>query len=444
MKRLLLSGLVLTAVVSAWGPPERVDRKPDNYVTYDNDIKVSRDGTPFIVWSECKRETYFEKVMFARRDHDTWTIPVNVSRDSGDLRQPTITLDRNGMPIVVWTEYYTGRVRFVRFLGDSWSIPKLCFSTHYGWTPVLVTAPDGRVHLQFEKPGAPGVIWHSYYIPEADSWAKPCTVAYCPSDPLGWSDLTADRNSHLHSVWMDYSTYGVGYAYNDGTGWSEPVQLPDPSRHQSCSPRIVCDSFCRPHVVWQEYSGGYPTYYTYFNGDSWSAPLRLFSPGRPQICLDSFNLLQIIAGTMSYFVRVVRLDTAWSQVESLYPGGLFSFAVSRELIHLLYSPSDFCLYYRCGSLLPGVEENGSEPNRCFRPIGFGSLRFVEFELDYAEDVVIKLFESTGRCATRFYLGRMGAGRHRVRILDNSPGSGVRFVVVEAGKRVAGYKCILVR
>ncbi|MGB9741978.1 MAG: hypothetical protein ACPL0F_02300 [bacterium] len=294
---LLLTGLVLIiSPTSAWTPPQRVDRKPDNYVTYDNDIAVDRDGIPHIVWSECKRETYDEKVMYARRSGDTWTIPVNVSRDSGDFLVVAIAIDTLGVPMVVWSKEYEARIRYSRLVGDTWSVPRLVFPIG-AWTPRLVVDHHNRIHLLCESPGTSrGVIWHSYYIPEADSWAKPCTVAFCPTRPLGWSDITVDRYDRLHAVWMDYQTYGIGYSYKDSSGWAIPMQLPDPSSGQSCGPTIACDSLGRPHVVWEERSNGYWIYYSWFDGDSWSTPFLLFEQwgGTPEIVGDKYNRLHVV------------------------------------------------------------------------------------------------------------------------------------------------------
>ncbi|MEO0068204.1 MAG: T9SS type A sorting domain-containing protein [candidate division WOR-3 bacterium] len=452
MKRLLLSGLILfISLASAWTPPERVDRKPDNYVTYDNDIAVDRNGTPHIVWSECKRETYYEKVMYARRDGDTWTIPVNVSRDSGDFLVVAIAIDTFGVPIVVWSKEYEARIRYSRLVGDTWSVPKLVFPI-YAFTPRLVVDHHNRIHLLCESPGtSEGVIWYSYYISDADSWAEPCTVAFCPSRGLGWSNITVDRYDRLHAVWMDYQTYGLGYSYKDSSGWSEPMRLPDPSgSHQSCDPAVACDLLGRPHVVWEERSGGYWIYYSMFDGDSWSTPFLLYEEGggRPQIVCDRYNRLHVVWACDYGLRHKIKADTGWiGPIVVTERSGLLALTAGTEALHLATRLSGFCLYYLSHNLSEGVEENGLLNNienspRLMVPGMTKNGLEVGYIISKETEVLLEVFDVQGRCVWQRRVGKQKSGWYKLRV--PAPCAGLYFVRLIAGPVILTRRCVKVK
>jgi len=440
--------LAAAAAVLAWTPPERVDRRPDNYVVYCNDIAVGPDGTPHIVWSECPRETYFEMIKYSRRDHDTWTIPINISRDSGDLRTPTIVVDSTGVPLVVWTEESSQRVRYVRFLGDTWSIPKLCFPTG-GITPRLTIDSRNRIHLLFENCGRPGVIWYSYYISEADSWAQPCTVAFAPFE-LGWSDLTVDRQDYLHAVWMSWTTLNIEYSFNDGTGWSEPVEVPNPAPGtQAAIPRVATDTFNQPHVVWDETR----VYYSCKDGDTWTAARRLYEDwsGYPVICSDSLNQLHVVFVVGRNFPAlwyIVKGESGWTQPEFLTDtAGLAELIVHDTLLHLAYR-KDWFLYYTSRSVRAAVAEPAPEtPARSLLTTCtiVGAELTIRYRLAEAAGVRLVIYDTAGRCIRSMDLGCRPPGTctQKLRISELGP-PGAYVVELEQGGYRQCRKVITVR
>jgi len=410
--------LLQAGYLLAWTTPERVDRRPEGYVVYLHDIAIGRGGTPSVVWSECKSGTCYEKIMFSRRAGDTWTVPLNISRDSGDIRTPAIALDANGYPIVVWSEESYARMRYVHFLGDTWSLPKPCFP-YTGITPRLASDCRGRVHLLYEDLASHGGIWYSYYLPIPDSWTTPTRVALGAGE-LGWSSLAVDRFDHLHAVWMDYGTNGLSYAHNDGAGWSAPSPLPDPAPDdQSCEPRIAVDTLARPHVVWQERSGDYWLYYSGRDADSWSSPRRLTpqSSGPPVVCSDSLSKVYVLYGWYDGLRCIVRTDTAWSAPERISDTtAMQEVASDGRLVHVIWRSADRSLYYSNNGV-PGVGEapsTGSPPVsfRVETPMG---LLVVRFSLSATSRVVLSVFDPTGRRALERDLGTLSVGVHSISV-----------------------------
>jgi hypothetical protein len=312
-KMRLVAGVVLAAAALAWSPAERVDRKPENYRTYLPCMAVGADGSLHAVWSESPESGFLQKVMYARRQGDTWTIPVSISRDSGDIRTPAIVVDSTGKALVVWSEESYARMRFVRQLGDTWSVPKLCFSSN-GITPRLAVDGTGRVHLLYEEIGGLDAIWYSRYVPEGDTWDTPTLVAD-DSGVLGWSDMAVDAQDRLHAVWMNYGTDGIDYANNDGTGWTAPMALPDPAPDwQSTRPRIVVSAAMKPEVVWEERWGGQWVYYSQLVGDTWTTPYRVSTEegARPAIATWCPIETDVAWGGSMGILHVTRPDTGTS------------------------------------------------------------------------------------------------------------------------------------
>jgi len=435
--------LIMAGCLFAWSAPERVDRKPDGYIARLLDIAASDDGTPHVVWSECPSGTYHEKVMYARKLQDTWSIPENISRDSGDIRVPAIIIDSRGAPFVVWWEEGSGWFKYVRLIGDTWSVPKLTF-VQAAAIPRLAMDSHGRIHVLFDGSGG---IWHSSYVSEADSWTTPDRVA---AGELSWQDIAVDRLGHLHAVWMDYSTNGIGYSFYDGTRWAAREQLPDPSSTgQSCDPRIAADANCIPHVVWQEREGGYILYYIQRAGDTWTTPYKLLgqSGGYQNIAVDETDRLHVVWG-WSYGVRyVTRTSAGWSCPASVVDSVVApvpELALSASRLHVAWR-QNWGIYYG-EEYLPGFRPavtSGcfSGPLRAFRTTSGYRLDFGIASADFASLV---LANSAGRVVRNVQLGYFGRGRYGYELTLDSVPSGIYFCTIRAGSESSTAKLVVCR
>ncbi len=430
----------------AWTPPERVDRRPENYVIYSCAIAAGPGSSPHIVWSECPRGTYLEKIMYARRQGDTWTVPVNVSRDSGDLRQPALVVDVLGRPLVLWSEEGRQRIRYVRFAGDSWTAPKQAFAAR-GITPRMVIDSRNYPHVVFEEYTGRGGIWYSRYDASADSWATPVPVA-TDSEPLGWSGLAVDRRDHLHAVWMSWGTNDIGYSTYDGTSWAAPVSLPNPAPGTLASyPRVAADTNCLPHVVWDESR----VYYSYLSGDSWTAPHRVDEQpsGYSVVTADYSNRIHVVWARDNGLMYSAKSDTGWSLPESL--GGrrasLAEVCIVGSSLACAWR-EDWKLYFSENRLNPAVDEQTPH-----EPLG-GTVRLVGSPagrtvllclLKAPSEIAVSLYDVAGRCVWRAPTRIQAAGLLEVNL---SPAcladSGLYFATVRIGKRTETLKLVLVK
>ena len=88
LRKLTVAACVLAGagqILLAWSPPERVDRRPANFRAGAPTLAVSANSVVHFAWYEAPDSNpYLQKVMYAFRTCDTWSIPLNISRDSGD------------------------------------------------------------------------------------------------------------------------------------------------------------------------------------------------------------------------------------------------------------------------------------------------------------------------------------------------------------------------
>jgi hypothetical protein len=446
---LTLLALLLAPQLLAWTPPERVDRRPEGYHASAPAVAVDPSGGVHAVWTETPASGFQDKIMYAWKLGDTWSVPVFISRDSGDIRAPRIISDTAGHLIVVWSEEGAARIRYVRQLGDTWSVPKLAFLNN-GITPCLAADSRNRVHMLFEEFTGHGGIWYSYYLGQADSWAAPQAVATA-SRPLGFSGLAVDRLDRLHAAWGDWNTYGLGYSRKDSCGWSAPVALPDPAPgSQSCDPSIAVDTCNLPHVVWQERSGGYLLYYSRQVDDTWTTPYRFYdqSGGYQVVGCDSANRLHAVWG-WSYGVRhSVRTDSGWSTPTSVTDSAqapLPDLALSSTLTHVAWR-QDWGIYYSQQPLVGAVEEcslpNQQRPGLQAGITAPGAI-LLSYWLSCETSVTLTLYDLSGRCVYRTGPTKERVGTH-TRLLPAVPDSGVYFIHMVAGNRAEGCKAIIVK
>jgi hypothetical protein len=440
--------VLLVGSLPGWTPPERVDRRPADYHTFMPALTVTPDGVSHAVWAEAAPPNYYAcKVMYACREGDTWTIPANISRDSGDLRTQVIATDSPGHLVVVWSEEGAARLRYVRRQDDTWSIPKPCFA-NCGITPRTAVDSRGRIHLIYEDLANPGGIWYSYYESELDTWAAPVRVAQGTSE-LGWSSLAVDRSDRLHATWMDFATDGLGYSAYDGERWSAPLALPDPSPDdQSCQPGIAVNAPGRPHVAWQERSGGYFIYYTEQAGDTWATPVRVSdqSGGWPAIAADTLGNVHVAWGWGTGLRYAIRTPSGWEGPlvvtdSAGFPGQL---VLTGGELHLIWSQTQWAIFYSRLDVSGGLEEQQRLGAMLGLRVPLGRELLLTYTLGETLPVGVSVVDVAGGVVRLLSLGPQPAGTHTIRLDTERQAPGVYFVRVLAGGVSQTQKAIVVK
>jgi hypothetical protein len=327
-------------------------------------------------------------------------------------------------------------------------MPRLCFPNN-GIAPRLALDSQGRIHLLFEELGGQDAIWYSHYCPDGDSWATPSLVADDVGS-LGFSDLAVDSRDWLHAVWSNRGTWGVDYSYNDGSGWSAPVPLPDPAPgpdDYSCSPRIAVDTADRPHVVWEERSGGRWIYHSTLDSDTWTTPFRVYDldGGYPAVCCDDANWVHVV-WSWAYGMRYRTMaGDSWLEpgVVSL-TGGSPQVVAVRSLLHLVFWGEWRIFYSRHDA--SGIE---GEPRRLEYRGGL-SVAVSAHELhlgllmESPGQVQVQVLDSAGRVRACRSGVRLDAGFHELTVPIKDLASGIYLCRVTAGGEVMSAKLTIVR
>jgi len=443
----IIAALLVAPQLLAWTPPERVDRRPDGYHASSPAVAVDPSGGVHVVWTETPASGFKDKIMYARKLGDTWSVPAFISRDSGDIRAPRIISDTAGQLMVVWSEEGTARVRYVRQLGDTWSVPKLAFANN-GILPRLVRDSHDQIHMLFEEFTGHGGIWYSYYLSEADSWVTPRAIASA-SQPLGFSDLAVDRQDRLHAVWQDWNSYGLGYCRKDSSGWSAPVALPDPSPgSQSCDPNLAVDSLGLTHVVWQERWGGYYEYYSRFTGDSWTTPYGLCGQdgGMPVVEPDDRGHMLVVWGWDDGLKFVVQTDTGWTDPDLItgVSAEPYQMVRGRTRLHLVWGEVPWTIGYSEHSSQGACEEPLTpSANPAVRVSSLGARIRVSVTTAGAGLVGIKVLDASGKVLSAMTRNVAQSGTHEFFVGDSMP-VGVYFCRVSVGTTHQTFKAVLIR
>lgn len=439
--------LVFTASFLAWTPPQRIDRKPSNYVCLAPRLAIGPSGVEHAVWTESPEENrYFDKVVYSRHEGDTWTLPVNVSIDSGYLRSPAILIDGNGRPMVVWSEEGSTRLHYVRQQDDTWTLPRLCFSAR-GIAPALALDGFAQIHLLFEEFTGRGGIWHSRYVAGCDSWTLPLSVD-SSTEPLGRTDVATDLGGRLHAVWQSWGTYGLRYARFDGDTWTMPVSLPDPdSARQSVRPRLFSGVDGAPHVVWEERSLGYWIYHSTLCGDTWIRPLQLSAERgfRPDIFVDRVDRDHVVWEHDSGVAYTCCENGIWSEPFLVVPdGNTYNPVIDGKegLLRMIWG-QDNCMWYREHELA-GLAEGTTCAQGSISASLLSGNNCLVVNLAAESEVNLRLLDSLGRELARRSLGILKRGRHLVELPLSGLAAGTYFCELSTDEGVKLHRVVYLR
>ena len=325
---------------TGWSAPSllNINSTTDTHNDWNPQIIVDSD-TLYAVWASK------EDINGAGTDYDIfratnsgsgWSVPellnANGTTDSGNDFNPQIIKDSSGTLHAVWhsvgdtgpsgTDY---DVFYAANYGTGWSAPSLL-----NINGTADTLYDGFAQIIVDHLGTLHAVWHSnedyagaggdYDIfcatNSGSGWSTPSllkTNGTTDSGTDAYPQLIEDSSGTLHAVWHSSEDLDnkagydddIFYAYNNGTGWSEPSLLNingNTDTRDDWDPRIIEDSNGTLHTVWEseEDIDGADTDYDIFcatkNGTGgWSYPSLLNANGTtdsgddylPQIIEDS-------------------------------------------------------------------------------------------------------------------------------------------------------------
>lgn len=236
----------------------------------DANLVVDSHNVTHLLWAGNTTDGY--RIFHARKaPGGLWSFPRVVNPGAGASFRPSAAIDASDVLHVVWQETVAsgtqGDVYYSRLSGESWS------------TPVNLSKNSGdslEPHMIYCRDGALRVVWQDYssnaeqaeiYLAEraaGGDWSAPANVSQTAGDSAGPS-LAEDAAGALHLVWYDNTpgNWEILYAVKQSNGvWTSGANVSQtPGR--SGQPRLIFDRRGVLHLAWADDTpGDFDVFYT--------------------------------------------------------------------------------------------------------------------------------------------------------------------------------------
>ncbi|MBP1684178.1 MAG: hypothetical protein H6Q33_321 [Deltaproteobacteria bacterium] len=302
-----------------WTPPVKILSSPQKDKATVLGAFLDPDGMIHLIFfggHEQEAQIYYARARVANADKArAWTRPRMIGGFAGKLSSGSLTGDRKGNLLVLYSGYRDGNGLYEVHStdrGDSWSEPKPAFLTGsmdlwvYGIQATLDDA--GRLHVVWDVPNRAGRAEAAYYARlEADyeHWSVPvvlATIAECLYK-ANWASILP-LNKELLAMYNCGAPphRSMRRSPDRGTTWTSPVVA---FRHligENGAPVFLVDNRAGAHVVFSNRSSdstSHGVYHSEWNGDRWSDPVPIvagppgphFNPGEATGVVSQGNLL---------------------------------------------------------------------------------------------------------------------------------------------------------
>ncbi|MFQ6123519.1 MAG: TolB family protein [Candidatus Heimdallarchaeota archaeon] len=249
---------------------------------------------------------------FINTQAETWTFRLthDVPGEEWFSDNPVLVVDSQNRTHVVWCdersapfhyEYISFRDLYYKsYNGSTWSTAqKITFGNGTSFSPVLVADESNKLHLVWQDYcHGQSEIYYMFY--NGQSWSSEYRVTTSSNDDLN-PTITVDSRNVIYIFWEEGTNgtmFRVFYKYNNGTGWSETIQLTN-TTHSAQNPTVAADSQNTLHLVWvNERDGNKELYYRSCYADQWSTAQRLTvtdaNSESPILLVDSLDNLHLI------------------------------------------------------------------------------------------------------------------------------------------------------
>ncbi|MFC1611425.1 hypothetical protein ACFL6C_10730 [Myxococcota bacterium] len=259
---------------------------------------------PIVAWQD--RTDGNDQIYVRGFDGTTWQELGVESASGGGIsntavhsKEPTITIDPTGRPVVVWEDTVGGRVIYTRrFDGAAWQEVNTGSATGDGIgsslgnasSPAATSDSQGRVVAGWNQANILGgqVYLRRFEAGEWEQVGSPNGASGGLSDPVGsaaWSSIAISASSRLFAAWGQEDA-GVYLKAFDGRGWVEVGQSSASGAgieaSDSARPVMTLNASGLPIVVWAE---SYSIQATSFDGSEWQ-PLGI----NGRVSVSSSNL----------------------------------------------------------------------------------------------------------------------------------------------------------
>ena len=268
----------------------------------------------------------------------TWTKSQRLTWNSGDSAYPAIAVDFSGGVHVVWHDNTPGNNEIFykksTNAGATWTTNKrLTWTPAHSFKPAIAIDPSGYIHIVWlDYPMGNSEICYTRSTNGGATWAAAKRLTWTSGDSE-IPAIAADSSGNLHVVWSDSApgNWEIYYkkSLDGGATWGAAKRLTWTSSN-SFVPAIAADPFGNPHVVWYgDQAGNTQVYYkkSTNGGATWAATQRLSwtSGGSyfPAIAVDSLANLHVVWHDYSpgfpeiYYKKSTNVGSTWTSSRRL-------------------------------------------------------------------------------------------------------------------------------
>lgn len=245
----------------SWSAYTVLSKTPNNTSFYPS-IVADSDDRLWVVWETQITEQDFEVYVTTKPAGGSWSNPLIISNKSGQDLEPSIAIDPDDVPHVVWRNgpgnweiYYT------KYVNGDWTTPMNISANASGSHFARVAADDlGNVYVVWEDEidGADRfqILFRRW---DGTSWGGQRRISATPTKAL-WPAISVDH-CNLYVVWTDFrntstETY-FSYSTNCGDTWSADENVSN-NTSSSYFPDVAAQGGGYAHIFWQDYISGSP------------------------------------------------------------------------------------------------------------------------------------------------------------------------------------------
>lgn len=235
-----------------WLPPVEVARggEPAAVLGPDGEVHLVFAKEFFNQWN----------VFYTRYEHGQWSLPILVSKTSGNSTLPDLTVDDAGVLHAVWADEKTGLnsgrkevAIYHGWLANTWLSREI--PNARGSAPVITFDPQRKVlHVAWQSRGVGDGPWEVFHLQGITyEWSLPENISMSPDSESMNVSMVSDPMGITHVLWQEHTDRGVEirYAYGGLGNWSppEPVSNPDADAFK---PAAQVTQQNQLSAVWQE------------------------------------------------------------------------------------------------------------------------------------------------------------------------------------------------
>jgi hypothetical protein len=214
---------------------------------------------------------------------------------------------------------------------------------------------------------------------------------------------------------------------------------------------VAADATGKPHVVWQERSGGYLIHYSEKVGDTWTTPYRVHDQNGslPVVDIDTLGNVHVVWGWGDGLRHAERTSTGWQESEIITDSAAFYKQVvrARSRLHLIWSESHAFhgyIYYSEQDVSGGCVESGGRRGAVEPAVTMGRTPMLTYTLSESAPVSVTLTDAAGKLVSRYSLGWQSPGPHRLLLRPLGLCLGVYFTHLSISSNRYTLKAVVVR